>query len=45
MMEAAGAAPLAVLPAIAARMDALIARGHGGDDLGVLAVDAVALRS
>jgi 3-hydroxyisobutyrate dehydrogenase-like beta-hydroxyacid dehydrogenase len=41
MIEAAGAAPLAALPAIAARMDALIAAGHGGDDLGVLAVDAV----
>jgi 3-hydroxyisobutyrate dehydrogenase-like beta-hydroxyacid dehydrogenase len=30
---------LVVLPAIAARMDALIASGHGGDDLGVLAID------
>jgi 3-hydroxyisobutyrate dehydrogenase-like beta-hydroxyacid dehydrogenase len=31
-------APLAVLPAIAARMDALIAAGRGGDDVGVLAL-------
>jgi 3-hydroxyisobutyrate dehydrogenase-like beta-hydroxyacid dehydrogenase len=41
MLEAAGQAPLCVLPAIAARRDQLIARGHGHDDLGVLAVDAV----
>jgi 3-hydroxyisobutyrate dehydrogenase-like beta-hydroxyacid dehydrogenase len=41
MLEAAGAAPLAVLPAIAARMDALLEAGHAADDLGVLAVDAV----
>ncbi len=34
-------APLAILPAIAERMDALIAAGHGGEDLGVMAVDAV----
>jgi 3-hydroxyisobutyrate dehydrogenase len=33
--------PLAILPAIAARMDALIASGHAQDDLGVLAWDAV----
>jgi 3-hydroxyisobutyrate dehydrogenase-like beta-hydroxyacid dehydrogenase len=37
MVETAGAAPLGVLPAIAARMDAFIAAGHGGDDMGVLA--------
>jgi 3-hydroxyisobutyrate dehydrogenase-like beta-hydroxyacid dehydrogenase len=37
MIETAFAgAPLAVLPAIAARMDALIAQGHGGDDLAAL---------
>lgn len=41
MLEAAGDAPLAVLPAIAARIDALLAAGHAHDDLGVLAVDAV----
>jgi len=33
--------PLAVLPAIAARMDAVIAAGHGGDDWTVLAKDAL----
>jgi 3-hydroxyisobutyrate dehydrogenase-like beta-hydroxyacid dehydrogenase/predicted enzyme related to lactoylglutathione lyase len=32
---------LAVLPRIAERMDELIARGLGGEDLGVLAVDAL----
>jgi 3-hydroxyisobutyrate dehydrogenase len=43
MMEAASAAgvPLAVLPAIAARMDAVIAEGHGEDDWTVIAKDAV----
>ncbi len=40
MLEAAGALPLAALPAVAARMDALIAEGHGGDDLAVLGRDA-----
>jgi 3-hydroxyisobutyrate dehydrogenase len=34
--SAAGGVPLEVLPAIAARMDALIAEGHGGDDWTVL---------
>lgn len=38
MMETAGAEPLAVLPAVAARMDALIAEGHGADDLAVLGI-------
>jgi 3-hydroxyisobutyrate dehydrogenase len=33
--------PLAVLPAIAARMDALIAEGHGKDDWTILAKDAL----
>ena len=42
MIDSAGTRPLAVLPAVAQRMDALIARGFGADDLGVLAVDAVA---
>jgi 3-hydroxyisobutyrate dehydrogenase len=43
MMEAASAAgvPLAVLPAIAARMDAVIAEGHGAEDWTVIAKDAV----
>lgn len=41
MMDAAGALPLAALPGIAARMDALIADGHGGADLAVIGKDAV----
>ena len=41
MLEAAGELPLAALPSIAARMDALIAAGHGGDDLAVLGRDAI----
>jgi len=41
MMEACGARPLAALPGIAARMDQLIAAGHGGKDPAVLAIDAV----
>lgn len=32
---------LGVLPAIAERMDELIARGYGAEDVGVLAIDAV----
>ncbi len=38
MMETAGAFPLSALPAIAARMDTLIAQGHGGDDAAVLGI-------
>ena len=41
MIEASGAETLSVLPAIAARMDALLAAGHAADDLGVLAIGAV----
>ena len=41
MIESAGTRPLAVLPAVAQRMDVLIGRGFGADDVGVLAVDAV----
>jgi 3-hydroxyisobutyrate dehydrogenase len=41
MIESADGKPLSVLPAVAERMDALIARGFGADDLGVLSVDAV----
>lgn len=41
MLDSAGARPLAALPAIAARMDALVAEGHGGDDLAVLGKDAI----
>lgn len=43
MLDEAAAAgiPLAVLPAIAARMDAVIAQGHGAKDWTVIAKDAV----
>jgi len=43
MMESANGAPLITLPAIAARMDALIGEGLGGSDLGVLGKDSVGL--
>jgi 3-hydroxyisobutyrate dehydrogenase-like beta-hydroxyacid dehydrogenase len=36
MIEAAGDRTLTVLPAIAERMDALLARGHGADDLAAI---------
>ncbi len=42
MLETVGARPLATLPAIAARMDEVIAQGHGQDDFGIIAKDAVA---
>lgn len=45
MIEAAAGRELGVLPAVAKRMDELIARGFGEKDLGVLAVDAVPPRS
>lgn len=41
MIETAGERPLATLPAMAARMDALIAAGHGHEDLAVLGVESV----
>ncbi len=41
MLEASDGLPMAVLPAVAARMDELIAAGHGARDSGVLAIDAV----
>ena len=41
MLEAVGNRPLAALPAIAARMDQLIAQGHGSKDASALAIDAV----
>ena len=41
MIETAGDRPLATLPALAARMDEIIARGHGGDDLAVLGMESV----
>jgi 3-hydroxyisobutyrate dehydrogenase len=42
MLETAGARPLALLPGIAARMDHLLAAGHGAADASVIAIDAVA---
>ena len=41
MLETADGGPLAVLGGLASRMDHLIAEGHGGEDLAVLATDAV----
>lgn len=41
MQETVGDRPLAALPAIAARMDAVIAEGHGHQDFGVIAHEAV----
>jgi 3-hydroxyisobutyrate dehydrogenase len=41
MLETTGDRPMAALPAIAARMDQLIAAGHGAEDPSVLAIDAV----
>jgi 3-hydroxyisobutyrate dehydrogenase len=41
MIETCGDRPLAALPAVAARMDQLIAAGHGDKDTTVLAMDAV----
>jgi 3-hydroxyisobutyrate dehydrogenase len=41
MIEAAGDLPLAVMPGLAQRMAALMARGHGQDDLAVLACDVI----
>ena len=41
MLETAGSRLLAALPAIATRMDQLIAQGHGEADASVLAIDAV----
>jgi len=41
MLQACGDRPLAALPAIAARMDQLIAAGHGAKDPAVLAIDAL----
>ena len=41
MLETTGARPMAALPAVAARMDALLAAGHGAADCSVMGVDAV----
>jgi 3-hydroxyisobutyrate dehydrogenase len=45
MIESSEGAPLAGLPSIAARMDALLAQGHAALDMGALAIDAVPLKS
>jgi 3-hydroxyisobutyrate dehydrogenase-like beta-hydroxyacid dehydrogenase len=42
MLRNAGSHPLAVLPGIAARMDALLAQGHADHDYAVLGRDSVA---
>jgi 3-hydroxyisobutyrate dehydrogenase-like beta-hydroxyacid dehydrogenase len=41
MLDISGDLPMAALPAVAARMDHLIAAGHGAKDASVLAIDAV----
>ena len=41
MLETTGSRPMSALPAVAARMDQLIAAGHGADDASVLGFDAV----
>ena len=41
MIETAGSQPLAALPGVAARMDALIAEGRGADDYSVIGKDAL----
>jgi 3-hydroxyisobutyrate dehydrogenase-like beta-hydroxyacid dehydrogenase len=41
MLEMSGDRPLAALPAVAARMDALMAAGHGARDASVMAIDAL----
>lgn len=42
MLETTAKRPMAALPAVAARMDQLIAEGHGAKDASVLGIDAVA---
>ncbi|AEK60108.1 NAD(P)-dependent oxidoreductase [Collimonas fungivorans] len=41
MLETTGNRPMAALPAVAARMDQLIAAGHGAADASALGIDAV----
>lgn len=41
MLETAAGQPLAVLPGVAARMDAAIAEGRGHEDLGTIAADLI----
>jgi 3-hydroxyisobutyrate dehydrogenase-like beta-hydroxyacid dehydrogenase len=45
MIETAGEPALAVLPLVATRMDALIAQGHGADDLAIMGRDAARVRA
>ena len=45
MVESAGDQPLIVLPALAVRMDEMIAAGHGKDDLAAIAAPVVRSRS
>ncbi|HQW67446.1 MAG TPA: hypothetical protein PLJ23_10435, partial [Gemmatimonadales bacterium] len=45
MLATAGDAPLSSLPGIAARMETLIAQGHGHDDLAALGRDAIIPRT
>ena len=44
MLETAGDRPMAALPAVAARMDQLIAGGYGAKDCSVIGIDAVQRR-
>ena len=41
MLESAGDQPLIALPALAARMDDVIAAGHGKDDFAAIAAPVV----
>jgi 3-hydroxyisobutyrate dehydrogenase len=41
MIESAGEQPVVVLPALAERMDAVLAAGHGRDDLAAIAIPVV----
>jgi 3-hydroxyisobutyrate dehydrogenase len=41
MLEAAAGQPMTVLPAIAKAMDEAIAKGHGKEDLGVIAAEVI----
>jgi 3-hydroxyisobutyrate dehydrogenase len=41
MLEAADGQPTVVLPAVAKKMDEAIAKGHGADDLSIIAAEFV----
>src|SRR5262249_13523246 len=41
MLDAADGQPMVVLPAIAARMDDAIGKGHGREDLGIIAAEVI----